>query len=284
MPKEMLPELLDTSGDFIFKIGIGSVIVIIIYFIFNLFSKLREINDKLDSFLTDFKPAEAQEYSGDVIEDITDKTEKKNERDFALWKKAKVNEPEWGSPWGKGRPGWHIECSAMAGAIFKDEPIDIHSGGLDLKFPHHDNEIAQSEAYYGCDCWIKYWFHTGPLTIENKKTGKEEKLSKSLGNFIPLREMLTIYSPRQIRMLFLLHQWDKTQRYDREKSFPEAIAKEESFNSFFKNVKATLRQCNIENTNQNWNQKDYDIQEKLMEKKFNVRKALSDNFNTPRAI
>jgi len=77
MPKEMLPELLDTSGDFIFKFGIGSVIVIIIYFIFNLFSKLREINDKLDSFLTDFKPAEAQEYSGDVIEDITDKTEKK---------------------------------------------------------------------------------------------------------------------------------------------------------------------------------------------------------------
>jgi hypothetical protein len=77
MPKEMLPELLDTSGDFIFKIGICSVIVIIIYFIFNLFSKLREINDKLDSFLTDFKPVEAQEYSGDVIEDITDKTEKK---------------------------------------------------------------------------------------------------------------------------------------------------------------------------------------------------------------
>ena len=73
---------------------------------------------------------------------LGDEKEKQNERDFALWKKAKQNEPSWESPWGKGRPGWHIECSAMAGAIFKDYPIDIHSGGIDLKFPHHDNEIA----------------------------------------------------------------------------------------------------------------------------------------------
>ena len=82
-------------------------------------------------------------------------SEKRNERDFALWKKSKPGEPEWKSPWGPGRPGWHIECSAMAGEIFTGYPIDVHSGGLDLKFPHHDNEIAQSEGYYDCDCWVQ---------------------------------------------------------------------------------------------------------------------------------
>ena len=77
--------------------------------------------------------------------------EKRNEADFALWKKSKPGEPKWDSPWGEGRPGWHIECSAMCGAAFKKHPIDIHTGGVDLRFPHHDNEIAQSEAYYECD-------------------------------------------------------------------------------------------------------------------------------------
>jgi cysteinyl-tRNA synthetase len=78
-------------------------------------------------------------------------SEKKNAFDFSLWKKSKPDEPVWDSPWGKGRPGWHIECSAMASEFFKECPIDIHSGGIDLRFPHHDNEIAQSEAYYDCD-------------------------------------------------------------------------------------------------------------------------------------
>lgn len=78
-------------------------------------------------------------------------TEKKNPQDFALWKKSKENEPFWNSPWGEGRPGWHIECSAMSDAIFKTSPLDIHAGGEDLKFPHHDNEIAQSEAFFDCD-------------------------------------------------------------------------------------------------------------------------------------
>lgn len=80
--------------------------------------------------------------------------EKKDKKDFALWKKVKEGEPFWESDWGPGRPGWHIECSAMVHAIFNEFPIDVHSGGADLKFPHHDNEIAQSEAYYGCDNWI----------------------------------------------------------------------------------------------------------------------------------
>jgi cysteinyl-tRNA synthetase len=111
--------------------------------------------------------------------------DKKNSFDFALWKKSKENEPEWDSPWGKGRPGWHIECSAMASDFFKEFPIDIHSGGLDLRFPHHDNEIAQSEAYYDCDSLIKYFLHTGQLHIEGKK------MSKSLKNYITIRHILS---------------------------------------------------------------------------------------------
>jgi cysteinyl-tRNA synthetase len=116
--------------------------------------------------------------------------EKRNEKDFALWKKSKENEPEWDSPWSKGRPGWHIECSAMAAAIFKKYPIDIHSGGVDLKFPHHDNEIAQSEAYYNCDNWINHFWHAGHLHIEGKK------MSKSLKNFISIQHILGEYNHR----------------------------------------------------------------------------------------
>jgi len=137
-----------------------------------------------------------------------------------LWKKSKENEPEWDSPWSKGRPGWHIECSAMAAAIFKKYPIDIHSGGVDLKFPHHDNEIAQSEAYYNCDNWINHFWHAGHLHIEGKK------MSKSLKNFISIQHILTEYNHRQIRFVFLLHTWSTLMNYSTDKTFPEALAKE----------------------------------------------------------
>lgn len=109
---------------------------------------------------------------------------KKDKKDFALWKKSKPGEPAWKSPWGDGRPGWHIECSAMAAAIFEKYPLDIHSGGIDLRFPHHDNEIAQSEAYYCCDNWINNFWHCGHLHIDGKK------MSKSLKNFITIRHIL----------------------------------------------------------------------------------------------
>jgi cysteinyl-tRNA synthetase len=116
----------------------------------------------------------------------------KNKKDFALWKKSKANEPFWESPWGPGRPGWHIECSAMAGSIFPEEelPIDIHSGGVDLKFPHHDNEIAQSEAYYCCDSWINHFWHTGHLHIDGLK------MSKSKKNFTTIKQVLEVYTAK----------------------------------------------------------------------------------------
>jgi cysteinyl-tRNA synthetase len=120
---------------------------------------------------------------------------KKNPLDFALWKGAKEGEPFWESPWGKGRPGWHIECSAMA-MRYLGETIDIHCGGNDLIFPHHENEIAQSEACNGKP-FANYWIHFGFLNIDN------EKMSKSLGNFFTARDMLNKYSANALRFYYL---------------------------------------------------------------------------------
>jgi len=120
---------------------------------------------------------------------------KQNPLDFVLWKNAKDDEPFWESPWGKGRPGWHIECSAMS-MKYLGESFDIHTGGQDLIFPHHENEIAQSESYTGKQ-FSKYWFHNGFVTIN------KEKMSKSLANFVTLREILDKYGPAVVR-LFLI--------------------------------------------------------------------------------
>jgi cysteinyl-tRNA synthetase len=121
--------------------------------------------------------------------------EKEHPMDFALWKAAKPGEPSWDSPWGKGRPGWHIECSAMNLSIL-GEQIDIHGGGNDLIFPHHENEIAQTEAYTGKP-FARYWIHNGMLQLAG------EKMSKSLGNLITIDEYLARYNPDAMRMLVL---------------------------------------------------------------------------------
>lgn len=129
-------------------------------------------------------------------------TDKHSQFDFALWKASKEGEPKWDSPWGEGRPGWHIECSAMVFHHYKESKLDIHSGGVDLKFPHHDNEIAQAEAFHNSKEWINYWFHNGHLHIAGLK------MSKSLKNFITIKKMLEQYSSRQVRILFLMHRWN----------------------------------------------------------------------------
>ena len=120
--------------------------------------------------------------------------EKQNPLDFALWKKSKEGEPFWKSEWGNGRPGWHIECSAMS-CKHLGETFDIHAGGNDLIFPHHENEIAQSEAATKKP-FVKYWLHFGFLNIN------KEKMSKSLGNFFTAREVLAKYSAEAIRLFF----------------------------------------------------------------------------------
>lgn len=120
---------------------------------------------------------------------------KENPLDFALWKAAKPGEPAWDSPWGPGRPGWHIECSAMSNR-YLGKTIDIHCGGEDLQFPHHENEIAQSEAANGCE-FVHYWMHNGFLNIDNRK------MSKSLGNFFTVREAAEAYGYETIRLFML---------------------------------------------------------------------------------
>lgn len=121
---------------------------------------------------------------------------KEDPRDFALWKAQKPGEPAWDSPWGKGRPGWHIECSAMS-MRYLNGRLDIHGGGQDLIFPHHENEIAQSESYSGAQPFARYWLHNGLLSIN------EDKMSKSIGNVISVGEALDAYSAPALRLFFL---------------------------------------------------------------------------------
>lgn len=140
--------------------------------------------------------------SGRDLEDMkagarVDVDERKNHpMDFALWKSAKPGEPAWDSPWGKGRPGWHIECSAMSLKYLGTE-FDFHGGGSDLVFPHHENEIAQSEAYSGTSPFVRYWLHNGFITVN------EEKMSKSLGNFFLVKEILEHFTGEVLRFFIL---------------------------------------------------------------------------------
>ena len=122
--------------------------------------------------------------------------EKEDSMDFVLWKAAKLGEPSWLSPWGQGRPGWHIECSAMS-LKYLGDTLDIHGGGQDLVFPHHENEIAQSEGFTGVKPFVKYWLHNGLVQLG------EEKMSKSLGNLITIKEALQKYSADAIRIFIL---------------------------------------------------------------------------------
>jgi cysteinyl-tRNA synthetase len=120
---------------------------------------------------------------------------KRDPLDFVLWKLAKPKEPQWDSPWGKGRPGWHIECSAMVVDLL-GQSVDIHGGGLDLQFPHHENEIAQSDVFCGCRC-VNTWMHMGHVRVD------AEKMSKSLGNFLTIGDVLKDYNPEVLRYFLL---------------------------------------------------------------------------------
>ena len=133
---------------------------------------------------------------------------KRDPLDFALWKAAKPGEPAWESPWGLGRPGWHIECSAMSTACLGNH-FDIHGGGADLQFPHHENEIAQSEGATG-EPFVNFWMHNGFVRVN------EEKMSKSLGNFFTVREILARYRPEEVRYFILTSQYRSPLNYDEE--------------------------------------------------------------------
>jgi cysteinyl-tRNA synthetase len=162
-------------------------------------------------------------------ESVSQNKDKQHSSDFALWKASE--EITWLSPWGNGRPGWHIECSAMASHIF-GKHLDIHAGGEDLKFPHHANEIAQSNAYWDVKEWVSTFWHIGHLNIDGKK------MSKSLKNFITIRQALDQgITPRQIRILFLMHHWSSQMTYN-EETLNHAVDTDLLFEEFFNQVKS----------------------------------------------
>ena len=229
------------------------------------------------------------EGEGKLTQDFA--SDKRSPRDFALWKKSKEGEPTWDSPWGEGRPGWHIECSVMASDVFaqmaggtsaKDAAkgggadicrMDIHSGGVDLKFPHHDNEMAQAEAHSGCNQWVNYFVHAGHLHI------KGFKMSKSLKNFITIREALVNNTARQIRTCFLLHKYNAPMDYG-DNTMSHAMSIEKIFTEFFHNVKAVLREGKITDV-QRWDSNARELQLAIEKSTNAVDDALKDDFDTP---
>ncbi|WP_044470562.1 cysteine--tRNA ligase [Mannheimia massilioguelmaensis] len=185
------------------------------------------------------------------------KSVKKNPMDFVLWKMSKPNEPSWESPWGKGRPGWHIECSAMNSKELGNH-FDIHGGGSDLMFPHHENEIAQSCCAHDGE-YVNYWLHTGMLTIN------EEKMSKSLNNFFTIRDILTKYDSESVRYFFLTAQYRSLLDYSEENIGLARKALERLYTA--------LRGC------------DFNV--KMPESDQYVeafKEAMDDDFNTPGAL
>ncbi|VEU37893.1 unnamed protein product [Pseudo-nitzschia multistriata] len=227
----------------------------------------RKLKPGVDTTAEEMAEGEGALASGD--------TEKKHPNDFALWKASKPGEPSWESPWGPGRPGWHIECSVMASDVIGDN-IDIHGGGADLMFPHHDNEMAQSEAFHQCCQWVNYFLHAGHLHI------KGLKMSKSLKNFITIRQALQEHTPRQLRLMFLMQSWDKPMNYS-DQTVDDAKAKEKYFKNFFGSVKSVLRNDFVKEF-QGYTTADRTLMTILHDTQAKVHAALKDNFNTSAVI
>ncbi|GFS25986.1 cysteine--tRNA ligase, mitochondrial [Elysia marginata] len=198
---------------------------------------------------------------------------KRNSQDFALWKGSKPGEPWWSSPWGQGRPGWHVECSAMASSVFGAN-FDVHSGGEDLVFPHHENELAQSCAYHGNDQWVNYWLHTGHLYL----SGQSDKMSKSLKNVISVSDLLAKYSPSHFRMLCLLTNYKKRIEFSEER-MQKAVAVTSAINKMIQQCEAYLH-GRIDCTNI----PEAEFYERLQVTRRAVEKAFADDFNTPQAL
>ncbi len=200
--------------------------------------------------------------SGKNIEDLqagervnVDKA-KKDPMDFVLWKMAKPEEPSWDSPWGQGRPGWHIECSAMSTCCLGNH-FDIHGGGMDLQFPHHENEIAQSEGATG-EKFVNIWMHNGFVRVD------EEKMSKSLGNFFTVREVLKSYRPEIIRFFVLSSHYRSPLNYSNEQ-LDDAKSALTRLYTALRGIEISSNKCNAEY-------------------KQRFSEAMDDDFNTPVAV
>jgi len=204
--------------------------------------------------------------------DASDK--KQDPRDFALWKAEKPGEPSWESPWGKGRPGWHAECSVM-GKHYLGLPFDIHGGGQDLVFPHHENEIAQSSAAYGIDTPVKYWLHNGFLTLDS------EKMSKSEQNFSTAREVLDNYDHQAVRLYLISGQYGQPLDYN--------IGALEQANQSLERIKNAVdtvkgRISILERTGSRESEADKKLGEASKKVRAGFETSMNDDFNTPGAL
>jgi cysteinyl-tRNA synthetase len=199
---------------------------------------------------------------------------KRNPMDFALWKSSKEGEPWWDSPWGKGRPGWHIECSAMSLNLL-GETFDIHGGGEDLIFPHHENEIAQSQAFSG-KIPAHYWIHNGFIKINS------EKMSKSLGNVFSIREILKLYHPEVLRLFFLQSHYRSPIDFTDE-SLADARSGMDRFYSTLAQISPFLVQCE-DSVSGELPSKEQKLFEKISELPARFSEAMDDDFNTARAL
>ena len=193
-------------------------------------------------------------------------TRKQDPMDFALWKSAKPGEPAWDSPWGKGRPGWHIECSAMS-CKYLGEQFDIHGGGQDLIFPHHENEIAQTECVTGKPM-ANYWLHNGFITINS------EKMSKSLGNFFLLRDILDKFDAETVRFYLLSVQYRSPLDFDDEK-LQVAQKGLERLKNCYNGLHSGLQMAKTENT-----AAGAELLQKIKALEEAFQDAMNDDFNT----
>lgn len=197
---------------------------------------------------------------------------KKNQKDFALWKTAKPGEPKWKSPFGDGRPGWHIECSAMS-SKYLGEQFDIHGGGRDLSFPHHENEIAQSSAYSGKE-WVNYWLHTGFVMVNG------EKMSKSLGNFVTIGDISKEYSPEILRFFFIQRHYRSPIDYTAE-SMNHVKNNLEKIYNVIENIRISLEKSEKSRT---WDENEFLLYDILKNSKNNFYNAMNSDFNTVEAL
>ncbi|MQF83017.1 cysteine--tRNA ligase [SAR202 cluster bacterium AD-802-E10_MRT_200m] len=187
---------------------------------------------------------------------------KEHPMDFALWKSAKPNEPFWESPWGPGRPGWHIECSAMS-LRYLGENLDIHGGGQDLVFPHHENEIAQSEAYTGSSPFVRHWMHNGLLQLD------DTKMSKSLGNLVTVRDALSRHEPDTLRLFFLSSHYHNPLTYSDENVLKQSRA--------LQRLRSTFDATGDDNVSKIETIDIDEFQNRFIE-------SMDDDLNTPRAL
>ncbi|XP_063160913.1 probable cysteine--tRNA ligase, mitochondrial isoform X2 [Candoia aspera] len=228
----------------------------------NVYFDVRSRGDRYGK-LTSIYPDAQEEY---VLGD------KHHTKDFALWKAAKPQEICWDSPWGKGRPGWHIECSTISSLVFGGH-LDIHTGGIDLAFPHHENEIAQCEAYHQCEQWGNYFLHSGHLHVKGSK-----KMSKSLKNYITVKDFLKEFSSDQFRMFCLRTKYSSGVEYS-DDTMNDAKNMLHIIHSFISSATAYMKgqlDCGAIREDVLW--------DKLALTKATVEAACADDFDTPRAI